>query len=87
MMTWIKKFIDAFLYDEMKFRRWARTTIMALATGGLAFADQLASVVEGGPRLIKAIKVIAVVCAGISVAINLGDKNPPKEATDVQPEK
>ncbi len=84
MITFLKKFWDAFLHDEMKFRRWSRTAIMALSTGGLAFADQLAGVVEGGPRLIKTIKVIAVICAGISVAINLGDKNPPKEGTNVQ---
>ena len=79
MLTWLKKFWDAFLHDEMKFRRWARTSIMTLATGGLAFADQIAAVAEGGPRLIKIIKTIAVICAGLAVAINLGDKNPPAE--------
>jgi len=84
MLTWLKKFWDAFLHDELAFRRYMRVGIMTMAAGGLTFADQLAGVVQGGPQLIQVIKVIAVICAGIAVAINLGDKNPPKIEGDLK---
>lgn len=81
MITFFQKFLASFLHDEMKFRRWMRSLLMALATGGMGFADQLAEV-AGTP--VKWIKVAAVIAGFISVAINLGDKNPKAEEPEKQ---
>ena len=76
MIRLIKKLWNALLYDEVMVRRWGRALLMALATGGMGFSDQLAAVL-GAP--IRWIKIAAVIAGFIAVAINLGDKNPPKD--------
>ena len=77
MIRLIKKLWNALLYDEVMVRRWGRALLMALATGGMGFSDQLAAVL-GAP--VRWIKIAAVIAGFIAVAINLGEKNPPKEA-------
>ena len=72
MLPFFKKFFYSLINDEMKFRRWMRSLLMALATGGMGFADQLAAVVSAP---VKWVKVVAVIAGFISVAINLGEKN------------
>ena len=76
MKPLIKKLWNTLLNDEVMVRRWGRALLMALATGGMGFADQLAAVL-GAP--VRWIKIAAVIAGFIAVAINLGDKNPPKE--------
>jgi len=78
------KLWNALLYDEMKVRRWLRVAVMAIGGSGLGYADQIAATINA-PGAVKIIKVLAVICMGISVMINLGDKNPPKEGSDAMP--
>jgi hypothetical protein len=84
MIPLLKKLWDSLLHDEMKVRRWLRVAVMAIGGSGLGYADQIAATINT-PGAIKTIKVLAVVCMGISVMINLGDKNPPKEGNNATP--
>ena len=81
MFTFFQKFFYTFLHDEMKFRRWMRSLLMAVATGGMGFADQMAALVNAP---VKWIKVSAVIAGFISVAINLGENNPKGEEAEKQ---
>ncbi len=83
MIPLIKELWNALLHDELKVRRWLRSLLMAFAGSGLAFADQMASAI-GAPGAVKTIKIIAVICGFISVAINLGDKNPAPSQGDMK---
>jgi hypothetical protein len=84
MIPLLRKLWNALLNDEVAVRRYLRATLMALATGGVGFADQIAAQI--GPAwppaelgaLVMKIKIIALVSGFISVMINLGDKNPQK---------
>lgn len=82
MITFLKNFWNAFLHDELAFRRWARGFLLWL--GGAAVT--VASVGWDTARawtLKEWIGRLAVAgILGIAGMINLGDKNPPKEATD-----
>ena len=77
MIPLVKRLIHAFLFDEGAVIGWIRGMMMMFAASGIAFADQIASVVEGGPRLVKVIKLLAIVCGFIAGAIRAGEKNPP----------
>lgn len=75
MLTLLKRLWRKLLYDEMAVRRWGRAGLMAVAGSGLAFADGIAGVLEA-PGAVRAIKLTAVIAGFLSVAINLGDRNP-----------
>lgn len=74
MIPLIQRIVHALLYDEMAARRWLRGGLFGFATGGLAFADQLAAIVSS-PGAVKGIKVAAVVSGFVAAMINLGEKN------------
>lgn len=78
MVPLLKKLFTAILNDEVMMRRWLRAWLMAFATGGMGFADQL-SAVTGGKVSVTAVRVLATISGFIAVAINLGEKNAPKE--------
>ena len=73
MIPFFKKFFDALMNDELAFRRWMRALLMAVAGSGMMWADQLAEIIAAP---VKWLKVTAVICGAIAVAINLGEKNP-----------
>ena len=74
MITFFKKFLAAFLYDELAFTRWIRGGMLAVAGGGVAFADQLAGTI-GAPGAVKIIKTTAIICGFMAGAITAGEKN------------
>ena len=74
-MPLLRKVFDKFLNDEMAVRRWGRAALGAFATGGLAFGEQLAQLVEA-PGAVKLIKLAAVVAGFLALAVNLGEPNP-----------
>lgn len=78
MIPLIRRIFHALLWDELAARRWLRGGLLGFATGGLAFADQLAAIVAA-PGAVKSIKVAAVVCAFVGAMVNLGEKNPKPE--------
>ena len=80
MIPFFKKFVQAFLFDDLAFIRWARGAMLGFAAGGIAFGDQLAGII-GAPGAVKAIKITAVCCGFVAGAITAGQKNP-KEVTD-----
>jgi len=75
----IKRVFRAFLFDELAAVRWLRGATLAFAAGGLAFADQLASVIapDGAPEpgVVRAIKIAAVICGFLAGAITAGERN------------
>ncbi len=75
MIPLIKKLWEALLHDEMAVRRWLRVVIMTIGGSGLSYADQISAAI-GAPGAVKVIKVLSVICMGLSVMINLGEKNP-----------
>lgn len=86
MITWFRsvlwKGVVAFLFDPLAFVRWMRGLMLAVAAGGVAFADQLAALV-GAPGWVKAIKIAAIVCGFIAGSITAGERNPaPSPAAD-----
>jgi hypothetical protein len=78
MIPLLKHLLSRLLNDELAVRRWGRAALMGAAAGGLAFADQLAAILEA-PGLVRAIKVVAVVCGFLSLAVTAGEKNRPEE--------
>lgn len=82
MIPLFKKFWNALLNDEMAVKRWLRAGLMAVAGSGMMWADQLAEII-GAP--VKGLKVVAVICGALSVAINLGDKNKPEGESNAKP--
>ena len=80
MIPLVRHLVDQILHDELAVRRWGRTVLMTIGGSGIAFADQLAAVLgDGSPGTIKAIKVIAVVSAGLALMVTAGEKNPRPE--------
>ncbi len=78
MKPLIEKLLYALLNDEVAVRRWLRAGLMAVAGSGFGFANEIATVINA-PEMVQKIKMAAIFCGFISVAINLGDKNPPAE--------
>lgn len=74
MIPLFKHLADQLLHDELAVRRWSRALLMAIAGGGIAFADQLAAVLEA-PGAVKAIKLLAVLAGFCSLAITAGERN------------
>ncbi len=66
--------LSALWNDDMAARRWLRGASHTLALGGLAFADQIAALINA-PGAVKAIKLAAIVCAFMGGAISVGEKN------------
>jgi hypothetical protein len=78
MKKLLQNFFGRLWNDELFARRWGRAALMAVAAGGLAFADQLASVIDS-PGAVKTIKVMAILAGLASAAITAGEKNPRPE--------
>jgi hypothetical protein len=68
MLPLLLRLFRAFFCDELAFRRWLRGGLFAFAGGGLAFAGQIAEVIDQ-PSALKTIKVISVVCGFIAGSI------------------
>jgi hypothetical protein len=84
MIPLLKRLWYAVRYDELAVRRWGRALLMGLAGGGIAFADQLAAVLEA-PGAVKAIKAAAVGAGFVALMINAGDRNPVLDRRLVEP--
>lgn len=67
-------------YDELAVQRWSRALLMGLATGGIAFGDQLAAVLGSE---VKSIKIAAVIAGFLSLMVTAGEKN--EKPTEPQP--
>lgn len=78
MIPFFKRVFRMFAYDESFFERACRSVLVAFATGGIAFGDQLAEV-AGLPGWSKGIKVAGIVAAFLSLMIPAGQKNPAKK--------
>ncbi|WP_242394862.1 hypothetical protein [Anaeromyxobacter oryzisoli] len=79
MIPLIKAIIHALLWDELAAIRWLRGACLTFAAGGVAFADQIAGILgeAGAPRVVQAIKLVAVACGFLGGAITAGQRNPP----------
>lgn len=80
MLPLLRSILHAFFQDELAFRRWARGLMLAFAGGGLAFAEQIASVIEA-PGAVKKIKVASIVAGFIAGAM----QSSAKKAAEPQP--
>lgn len=80
MIPLVRRLFRALLWDELAVRRWLRGGALAFAAGGIAFADQLASIV-GAPGAVRGIKIAAVICGFVGGAITAGERNPPTLTT------
>jgi hypothetical protein len=70
MLPLFRRLFVAFFLDELAFRRWMRGGLFAFAGGGLAFAEQIAGILEvpNAVKWVKAASVVAVFVAGSSRA-------------------
>ena len=75
MIPALRKFLHSLLFDETAFVRWVRAFILTVGASGLAYADQIASII-GAPTAVERVKKAAVVCMGLSILIGAGDKTP-----------
>lgn len=74
-----RNFWDNFLNNEAYFIARVRAVVMFFALSGVTFGHDMAEAL-GAPALEKYIKIVAVVCGGISLLMRAGEKNePPKE--------
>ena len=74
MFPLVKRIFHSFFLDEQAFTRWLRGGGVMLAVGGVAFADQLASVV-GAPGAVKWIKIASMVAGFLGLANAAGQRN------------
>ena len=81
MITLFKRLYQKLLYDELAVRRWARSLMFSLCGIGVAFADQLSSLIESTDA-VKTIKIVGVVCGALGGAITAGEKNKKPDAKD-----
>lgn len=75
MWPTLKESLHDFLFDKTFFVRAMRSFIATMAASGLAFSDQIASAI-GAPHAAHVIKVIAIICTGLSLMLGAGDKTP-----------
>ena len=75
MIPLLKQFWHDLAYSPEKATLWARSLLMALAGGGLAFAGDLAQL-GFSPPAVQRVKVASVVAAFLASAMKAGDKNP-----------
>lgn len=81
MIPLIKRLVRAFLFDEGAVTGWIRGGMLMFAAGGIAFANEVAAIIEA-PGAVKTIKLVAVACGFLAGAIRAGEKNPPAVAGD-----
>jgi len=74
VIRWIWNSVRSFFLDEEFFKRAMRPLLITFGLSGVAFADQIASVIAS-PRAVAWIKGTAIVFAFIGGAIKLGEKN------------
>lgn len=84
MFPFFARFFRMFARDEAFFERVCRAVLMAFATGGVAFGDQLATA-AGLPRWGQGIKVAGMVCGFLSLLIPAGQKNPEEHPAILSP--
>ena len=85
MIPLFKRLVKAMLWDELAARRWMRGMLLACSAGGIAFADQLAALLED-PELVRTIKIVALVCGFLGGALTAGQLNHPAVIeTETQP--
>lgn len=84
MWTLLKNLGRKLIYDELAVRRWIRAGMLFVGTSGVAFADQVAQLIES-PESVRKIKIIGVVCAAIGGAITAGERNRPVADAQEQP--
>lgn len=70
-----RAFWDQFLNNEAFFIARVRALVMFFALSGLTFGHDLAESL-GWPGVERYVKVLAVVCGGISLLMRAGDKTP-----------
>lgn len=70
-----REFWDNFLNNESYFIARVRALVMFFALSGLTFGHDLADAL-GSPKVEKYIKIVSVVCGGISLLMRAGDKTP-----------
>lgn len=75
MIPFFVRFFRLFARDEAFFERVSRAALMAFATGGVAFGDQLAAAASL-PGWGRGIKIAGMVCGFLSLMIPAGQKNP-----------
>jgi hypothetical protein len=80
MIPLLKHVLYAFFLDELAFRRWVRGGMLALAGGGLAFADQVAGLL-GMPEAIRWVKIASIAAGFIAGAM----QSSAKKATGPEP--
>jgi hypothetical protein len=74
MITLFRHLFSKLLYDELAVRRWLRAGLLFAGTAGVAFADQLAALVQD-EGLARYLKIAGVICAAAGGAITAGEKN------------
>lgn len=74
MIPFFARFFRMFARDESFFERVVRSVLMAFATGGVAFGDQLAAAASL-PGWGRGIKIAGMVCGFLSLLIPAGQKN------------
>ena len=85
MIPFFRRVLRLFAYDEAFFERFFRSILMGLAGGGIAFGDQLATIV-GLPGWGRAAKVAGIVAGAISLMVAAGQKNAPEQVSLPAPE-
>ena len=78
MIPLIKRLVRSFLFDEGAVTGWIRGAMLMFAASGIAFADQIAEVMDM-PGAVKTIKLTAVICGFFAGAIRAGEKNAPAQ--------
>jgi hypothetical protein len=84
MLTFLKKFWDAFLHDELAFRRWSRGFLLWLGGAAITVASAGWDVVRTWTLKEWLGRLAIAGILGLAGMINLGDKNPPKEEANVK---
>lgn len=75
MWPWLKHTWHSWWFNERYFKRYSRGGLMALATTGAAYADQLAEAIHA-PKIVASVKVAAIVCSFVGGAIAT-ERTPP----------
>ena len=84
MIPALKTLLRAFFLDETAFLRMSRALIMAIAAGGMGFAQDVADAL-GAPGAVRVVKTVSICCMGLALMLGAGDKTPPEVKALVPP--